>query len=265
MVIVIYQVTTSRFDLLPELIENQTTSNYRTMHLQRLANPRLAWNPPPVSATGKIDPQHDSTRPVNPYLTIDSLSLDLTSLNSTSAAENQLTSSPGDAKGSGPEMRHQLARNQLPNDTSGNKGTNRPFTRVTLESQERGLHTRRAGTGENLPRRTLWGQDRAMGVSEVMLDRSLQSNLKIHSEVGGLNAKNRRYSFGTDETYGGSYKEAVFDYPLRHSLGFANREYGRSITMSTMQMVKPRITLTSMGIPTYPSTIWSGSSYRRFR
>ena len=198
------------FDLLPELIENQTTPNYRTMHLQRLANPRLAWNPPPVSATGRVNPQHDPTRPVNPYLTIDSLSLDLTSLNSTSAAENQLTSSPGDAKGTGPEMRHQLARNQLPNDTSGNRGTNHPFTRVTLESQERGLHTKRAGTGEDLPRRTLWGQDRAMGVSEVMLDRSLQSRLKIHSEVGGLNAKNNRYSFGTDETYGGSYKEAVF-------------------------------------------------------
>ena len=225
------------FDLLPELIENQTTPNYRTMHLQRLANPRLAWNPPPVSATGKVNPQHDSARPVNPYLTIDSLSLDLTSLNSTSAAENTLTPLPEEVRDSstGPEVRHQIKRNQLPNDTRAGTGPARPYTRVTLQSQERGLHGQKAGTNEPLPSRTLWGQDRPTGTVEIIVDKgvALDPSDKIHSTAEGANAKDR-YSFGTDEELVKlPYKEAVFDYPLRHSLGFANRAFGKFYNFQT--------------------------------
>lgn len=223
------------FDLLPELIENQTTPNYRTMHLQRLANPRLAWNPPPVSGAGQVDLQHDSTRPVNPYLTIDSISLDLTSLNSTSSREAILSNTPTVSGVTGPEVRHQVSRNQLPSDTTGNKGTGRPYTKVTLQSQERGLHGQAPTTGEPLPSRTLWNQDRATGTTELILDQgvALAPNDKIHSEAAGLNAKSR-YSFGTDESLAGSsYKESVFDYPLRHSLGFANRAFGKFFNFQT--------------------------------
>ena len=223
------------FDLLPELIENQTTPNYRTMHLQRLANPRLAWNPPPISGSGQVDPQHDPTRPVNPYVTIDSISLDLTSLNSTSSREAILSNTPPSSDVFGPEIRHQVSRNQLPSDTTGNKGTGRPYTKVTLQSQERGLHGQVPTTGESLPSRTLWNQDRATGTTELILDKgvALAPSDKIHSEAAGLNAKTR-YSFGTDETLAkNSYKESVFDYPLRHSLGFANRAFGKFYNFQT--------------------------------
>ena len=52
------------FDMEFDLVRNGTTANYRTIHLQRLANPLLPWN------------QH-----TNPYLTIDSMSVDLTAFN----------------------------------------------------------------------------------------------------------------------------------------------------------------------------------------
>ncbi|MGI8977778.1 MAG: hypothetical protein ACR2FY_00990 [Pirellulaceae bacterium] len=47
-----------------ELRTNQTTGGYRTIHLQRLANPLLAWD-----------------RFTNPYITIDTSSIDLTAFN----------------------------------------------------------------------------------------------------------------------------------------------------------------------------------------
>ena len=58
------------FDIAPELIVNHTTPNYRSVHLQRLANPLLAWNPAPLKVDGTAHPQHDPTRAVNPYLTV---------------------------------------------------------------------------------------------------------------------------------------------------------------------------------------------------
>ncbi|MEN0112011.1 MAG: hypothetical protein AAF805_14925, partial [Planctomycetota bacterium] len=64
------------FDLLPELVENQTTPNYRSMHLERLANPLLPWNPPPVQPDGTAHPQHDAALAVNPYLPVDAHAMD---------------------------------------------------------------------------------------------------------------------------------------------------------------------------------------------
>ncbi|MCH2119003.1 MAG: hypothetical protein MK161_15025, partial [Pirellulales bacterium] len=52
------------FDMEFDLVRNGTTANYRTIHLQRLANPLSPWN------------QH-----TNPYLTVDSMSVDLTAFN----------------------------------------------------------------------------------------------------------------------------------------------------------------------------------------
>lgn len=80
------------FDVLPELIRNQTTPNYRSVHLERLANPLMPWNPAPYTtedrrlaatnlAGSAAPPQHDPSRPVNPYLPVDALPLDLTALN----------------------------------------------------------------------------------------------------------------------------------------------------------------------------------------
>ena len=50
---------------------------YRTIHLQRLANPLLPWNPGPEDPTN-----HNASQDVNPYITIDSMPVDLTIFNS---------------------------------------------------------------------------------------------------------------------------------------------------------------------------------------
>jgi hypothetical protein len=72
-------------DLELELVRNGTTQNYKSLHLQRLANPTLPWNPPPYLPDGKSPPtpnmRHQANLPVNPYLTIDSSSCDLTAYN----------------------------------------------------------------------------------------------------------------------------------------------------------------------------------------
>jgi len=64
-----------RYGLYPGLTLNDNIPDFCRIHLQRLANPLLAWNPLPG------EPGHLSTLPVNPYLTIDSSSVDLTPFN----------------------------------------------------------------------------------------------------------------------------------------------------------------------------------------
>src|SRR3990172_10439926 len=70
-----------------ELTRNGTTQNYRTLHLQRLANPSLPWNPPPFDRNGNANELHQPGLPVNPYLTVDSQSVDLTAYNGASQLE----------------------------------------------------------------------------------------------------------------------------------------------------------------------------------
>ena len=59
----------------PELNTTGTTPAYRTLHLQRLANPLRPWNP--EFGTPGFNPALD----VNPYITIDTMPIDLTSFN----------------------------------------------------------------------------------------------------------------------------------------------------------------------------------------
>jgi hypothetical protein len=79
-------------DLEFELVRNGTTQNYRSLHLQRLANPMLPWNPPPMDVFGVANAMHRPNLPVNPYLTIDSQSIDLTAYNGASVKERELPS-----------------------------------------------------------------------------------------------------------------------------------------------------------------------------
>lgn len=51
----------------------QTYQDVRTAHLQRLANPLLPWNPIPLIDG---DPRYDASLPVNPYVTVDWISVD---------------------------------------------------------------------------------------------------------------------------------------------------------------------------------------------
>lgn len=75
------------FDTAPELLRNGTTRNYRTLHLQRLADPTLPWNPMPTLPDGSANPSHNPAIPVNVYRTIDTSSVDLTAFNGASSRE----------------------------------------------------------------------------------------------------------------------------------------------------------------------------------
>lgn len=105
-------------DIAPELVENQTTPNYRSLHLERLANPLLPWNPAPIRPDGTPVEQHDSRLPVNPYLPVDARSLDLTAFNSFTAEESNVKANVTDPRfgnnlpttAPGPEARHRRAR-----------------------------------------------------------------------------------------------------------------------------------------------------------
>jgi hypothetical protein len=64
-------------------VGNGTKSNFRTIHLQRLANPLLPWDPT-----------------TNPYLTVDSMSVDLTVFNGVDKSGNpQKPAEPGPSNG----------------------------------------------------------------------------------------------------------------------------------------------------------------------
>ncbi len=76
-------------DLDFELQGNRTTQNYRSIHLQRLANPMLPWNPPPLDDKGNVNPLHQRNLPINPYMTIDSQSVDLTAYNGATTLERE--------------------------------------------------------------------------------------------------------------------------------------------------------------------------------
>ncbi|MCE5269270.1 MAG: hypothetical protein LLG00_15440, partial [Planctomycetaceae bacterium] len=68
----------SPLDTAAELTQTGTRANYKIVHLQRLANPRLPWN-----ETANMD----GTLPANynPYITIDSQPIDLTAFNGIAA------------------------------------------------------------------------------------------------------------------------------------------------------------------------------------
>ncbi|TWT38018.1 hypothetical protein KOR34_29850 [Posidoniimonas corsicana] len=63
-------------DTEPHLTQSVTTPNFRSVHLQRLADPTLPWNPVDTNHA-----QHDTDLPVNPYVTVDTESVDLTAFN----------------------------------------------------------------------------------------------------------------------------------------------------------------------------------------
>jgi hypothetical protein len=81
----------------PELLRNGTTANYRTIHLQRLANPMLPWNPAPGtfkdSALATAVDMYRANMPINPYITVDTSSVNLTSFNGVSEAESNYPNS----------------------------------------------------------------------------------------------------------------------------------------------------------------------------
>lgn len=65
-----------------------TTEYYRTAFLQRLANPLLPWNPD-LNPDGTQPAGYNATLPINPYITVDWLPIDLTVFNGEVAPVSQ--------------------------------------------------------------------------------------------------------------------------------------------------------------------------------
>ncbi|MBI3463226.1 MAG: hypothetical protein HY000_09230 [Planctomycetes bacterium] len=122
-----------------------TTQNYRTVFLQRLANPLLPYNPD----VGK--PGHQAARPVNPYITVDWTPIDLTVFN----GEDQLSDSQ--YLGVAPEDL---------------RTSEESVDQIRFATRERGLerapHTLQAGDAPGYL--TLWGQDRVIGANQGLQD-----------------------------------------------------------------------------------------------
>lgn len=158
------------FDEAPMLRRNGTTRNYRTVHLQRLADPTLPWNPLPtmVDSKGKTipHPQHDAKLPVNLYRTIDTASVDLTTFNGTSRREPDLA----------PSVVRTEAKS-LPNNPQATspysfdkvygflgRGPQSAQHRLSFRSLERGLHATDKTTAGDLllAPRLMWRQEPPM-------------------------------------------------------------------------------------------------------
>ena len=125
------------FDEDTELREEGTVPNYRVVHLQRLADPMLPWNPPAGHSRrpgGVTTDQHDKRLPINPYRTIDSASVDLMVFNGTSSSTNPKMARVGQF----------------------------------FRSKERGATAlARAGTDKATPLRNIWSQERASRSDEL--------------------------------------------------------------------------------------------------
>lgn len=158
------------FDEAPELRRNGTTRNYRTVHLQRLADPTLPWNPLPtmVDRNGNTipNPQHDPKLPVNLYRTIDTASVDLTTYNGTSRREPDLA-----------PARVRDEAKSLPNNPQATspysfdkvygflgRGAQARQHRLSFRSLERGLHATDKTTAGDLllAPRLMWRQEPPM-------------------------------------------------------------------------------------------------------
>jgi hypothetical protein len=150
-----------------EFWRNGTTRNYRTIYLQRLADPTLPWNPPPTLPDGTANNKHNPRLPVNVYRTIDGSSADLTVFNGTSSREPDMgTAMRGTGMWLPTNTRSSFEKVfglvDAANPTAPNPN---PEHRLSFRSLERGLHDKDIAAGDTatggLPvaPRALWRQE----------------------------------------------------------------------------------------------------------
>lgn len=202
-----------------EIETPRTLSNYRALHLQRLANPLLVWNPEP----GKEG--HEPSLPVNPYLTIDSMGADLTIYNGTftptQPPERTLNQKMQQFATAASNQRGWLGRNasRLPNG---------------------------AGDGLEQPLRMLWAQEpprqieHASRLADELRPNAPISERRTYSSNTGFTVSGVKFEVLDDNgqsvtaTYGRPLdppaddslpqpEAHVLNYAFDHSLGFANR------------------------------------------
>jgi hypothetical protein len=231
----------------PELIRNGTTANYRTIHLQRLANPLLPWNPLP----GEAD--HRPGLPVNPYRTIDLSSVDLTAFDGASAAEHGTATNTNDKY-------RPFSKN--PAEGRGRFMNNRDDQQWYFKSLERGIYAR-FGLVNPTPtvafpaQRSLWAQEPVIGTVRGDFDDATKTNLSYREIRGGWRATTGEripQQPGDPEDPDDPARSGVpqniqdqqqirsnfWDMTIEHTLGFGNESMGELYT---------RNDVTSRGLP----------------
>lgn len=228
----------------PELERTGSTPNYRTLHLQRLANPQLPWNPPPglyfepdptTAATGaNPNPMRDMYKPnlpINPYRTIDTASVNLTAFNGVSEAEaNYPSHAPGYAS-----FQKEVGQKRpwVPSEWSdylSNFGINAPPGSVPKQiwyfrSTERGASARLNTAGLALnpittpEQRLLWPQEPAM----LSFKKDAQD---IFDMQPGRQMTMRVAEIPTQVKTDQDIQTNQVDMVMEHSLGFGNKSWG---------------------------------------
>ena len=213
-----------------ELSGNRTTANYRMVHLQRLANPLLPWNPEPKLADGKTaNPDYKPNLPINPYRTVDSSSVNLTAFNGVSRKDSDIDPTKQQKENKmRPWIFGQDAANEVQlyiNNLQAGKQV------LYVRSLERGFSARlnQFGSIANpttvLPQRVLWAQEPPMVILQSQRDQIL--DLTGLWTTPGMRQMTMRFDevapqAKTDQKI---FKN-LFDMVVEQSLGFGNESYG---------------------------------------
>lgn len=275
------------FDTAPELKRNGTTRNYRTLHLQRLADPTLPWNPPPgqyKDASGAD--MHMPNLPVNPYRTIDSSSVDLTAFNGTSRREadmdNQVVNNEAKWLPDAPLDATQQPRFRYEFGPFIQGNPQNPVHRLHFKSLERGAHDNDPTMAQVSLPRTLWQQEPVNRYHPTdrtrndMLEwmtipnqggtarRQAELQKRAHDlrirDVQGLPGEGKgelikdieAIAAGLDGDFtqfpdGLKPKPAQFDIVMDHSLGFQNESFGALAAQT--DLAAANLPLTAWGKP----------------
>ena len=216
------------FDTAGELVRTGSTANYRSIHLQRLANPLLPWNPAPFLANGTTaNPEYKSNLPINPYLTVDTASVNLTAFNGPSEQEHVMAPA-------GTSNKLKKARPWVPGSDEIKSyldhvedGTQAWYFR----SSERGAWARLNMAGQaatpvtSPPQRVLWAQEPAM------IDFRKKPNMVTENQILDL-IPGRNMTMRADEispyaeTNLNVSKKNHVNMVLKHTLGFGNESFG---------------------------------------
>ncbi|MCC7476036.1 MAG: hypothetical protein IT425_11625, partial [Pirellulales bacterium] len=211
-------------DKAPELGRTGTTANYRTVHLQRLANPLLPWNPEPFLADGKTaNPEHRPNLPINPYRTVDTSSANVTAYNGVSRVESDID--PTTQRNEG-KMKPWIYGQSSSEELTGYLANMKSGKQVWyFHSIERGFsarlnHYNSQATPPTVgPQRILWLQEPAMRTVQSKPDEILdliagrQMSMRFDEVPGQVKTDQKIYT-------------NMCDMVLEHSLGFGNDSMG---------------------------------------
>ena len=220
-----------------------TTANYRTIHLQRLANPNWPWNPPPLKADGKTpNPEYNALLPVNPYRTVDTSTVDLTAFNGASNAEAELSThdpnksqQEGKIRPFGPDLANgnyalQMRPTLNPDWRFGPRSlassTFAPPQVWYFKSHERGVWNQMNLAALTTPpaQRLLWPQENAF--QRLISNAAGTSILGIPARPTTMSADKLPASVKSAVGIPPTGQQNNIDMVIEHSLGFTNESYG---------------------------------------